>query len=131
MRKIMSAKFAGNLLVILNLLLMIFHLLIMFKIISYDFIWGGRISDEKSLFVLESIAIGITLLFILIVLLKIEVIKIRKYKNIVNIAVWIMFVYFTLNILGNIASNATIEKLIFIPISILFSILTLRLAIEK
>jgi hypothetical protein len=130
MKKLISAKLAGKIMLVLMSALIIFHLLILFKIIPSDIVWGGKIENsETGLVFTELISLIITLIFMIIIAAKIK--NPLKYKKLINIEVWIIFIYFVLNIFGNLASESPIEKLIFIPLTLILSFLALRLAIEK
>jgi hypothetical protein len=131
MRKIISAKLAGNVLINLLLLLLIFHILILMKAVPYEVVWAGQIDDSSSLLIYEGFAIILTLIFIIIILMKIGYINPGKFIKVVNITTWIIFIYFVLNIAGNLTSEIILEKIIFTPITIVMTILAFRLAIEK
>ena len=127
MKKLISEKLAGTILLIFLVLLTIFHFLIIFEA---DIVWGGQIKDASTnLLVMELIALAITLLFILIIAVKIR--KFDKYRRLVNIGVWVIFIFLVLNTLGNLASEHFIEKIILAPTTLLMAFLALRLAIEK
>ena len=131
MKKLISAKLAGNILIISMILLVIFHILILFKVVPSEIIWGGQIKDKSSIIIYEMIALFISLVFIMIIAIKIDYIKAVKLKKVINIGIWVIFVYFVLNTIGNLASGVSVEKLIFAPITILLTIFAYRLAIEK
>ena len=132
MKNLISAKHAGQLLLAGLILLFLFHVLVTLKIIPSDNIWGGQVSGtDPSLLYFELIAFAITGIFIFIILAKLDYIKIKKFRTLLNVGVWIIFIYFVLNTIGNFASGVTSEALIFGPITIVLSILALRLAIEK
>ena len=132
MKKLISARTAGNILLCAMGLLLLFHVLVSLKIIPSDIIWGGQIQNASAnLLTLEIIAFIITILFIVILLAKLEYLKVKKLRVLVNIGVWIIFIYFLLNTVGNFASGVSFENLVFAPITILLTLLALRLAIEK
>ena len=130
MKKLISEKLAGTILLIFLVLLTIFHFLLLFEVFPADNVWGGQIKDATTnLLMMELIAVTITLLFILIIAVKIR--KFDKYRRLVNIGVWVIFIFLVLNTLGNLASEHFIEKIILAPITLLMAFLGLRLAIEK
>ena len=132
MKKLISAKTAGSILLCAMGLLLLFHVLVTLRIIPSDIIWGGQIQNSSAnLLTMEVIAFVITILFILILLAKLDYIKVKRLRVIVNIGVWIIFIYFLLNTVGNFASGVSFENLVFAPITILLTLLALRLAIEK
>ncbi len=127
-----SAKLAGRILLSLMALLTIFHLLILFKIIPSDIVWGGKVIDgSTNINMMELIAIIVTLVFIVIITMKTYYLESIRFRKAINIAIWIIFVYMVLNTLGNLMSDNIFEQLIFAPITFIMSLLTLRLAIEK
>jgi hypothetical protein len=133
MKKLISAKSAANVLLVAMGALAVFHVLILAKVLPSDIVWGGgRMGvTPNNLVALETTALVITLLFALIIAAKAGYLRVPKLKKVVHIGAWIVFAYFTLNIIGNLASSASVEKLVFTPISIVLSALALRLAIEK
>jgi hypothetical protein len=78
----------------------------------------------------ELITFAITLLFILIIVMKLDYIFPGKYKRIVLVGIWIIFGFMILSILGNVTSDVTAEKLIFTPVSIISALCALRLGIK-
>ncbi len=49
MTKLISPKFSANILIVSLLLLLIFHILILLRIVPYTIVWGGQIDDFSSL----------------------------------------------------------------------------------
>ena len=74
---------------------------------------------------------AITVLFIAITAIKTGRIKAKKLKPVARVGLYVMFAYFILNIVGNFASDVTAERRIFIPLSVVFAMLSLRVAKEK
>ncbi len=131
MKKLISVKWAGNLLLISFGLLAIFDILILLNILPADIVWGGQIKDSATKLILETIALFVTIVFAVIVAAKINYIQVEKFKKAVNIGVWVIFAYLILNTVGNLASGISFENLIFAPITVALAFFALRLAIEK
>jgi hypothetical protein len=132
MKKWISAKLAGNILLAAFGLLLIFHILVLLGIIPADIVWGGMIQDAQSnLVTLEVIALLVTGLFMLIIAAKLGYMQAGKLSGIVNIGVWLIFVFLLLNTLGNLASGVSFENLVFAPITIILAFCAFRLAIER
>jgi hypothetical protein len=132
MKKLISAKLAGNILLFSLGLLFIFHVLVLLKIIPANIVWGGQIKGvPANLVTLETVALLMTALFILIVATKTGYLPAGKLSGVVNIGVWLIFAYLLLNTLGNLASGISLEKLLFAPITIILALCALRLALEK
>lgn len=132
MKGAISEKSAANILILLLASLLSFHLLVLIKVVPSNIIWGGQITDSSdNMMRMEIFAIIVTIIFISIVSAKIGYIKTCISGKIINILLWIIFIFFAFNTVGNLVSGVSIEKLIFAPITVLLSLLTLRLAIEK
>ena len=132
MKKLISAKLAGNILLAAFGLLAIFHVFVLLGIIPADIVWGGRIQGVPSnLLTLEAIAILVTLLFIVIIAAKTGYFQAGRLSGAVNVGVWLIFVYLLLNTLGNLASGVSFESLIAAPVTIILALCAFRLAIEK
>lgn len=131
MKKFLSARLSGKILISLLIILLFFHVLVIVKAIPYEIVWGGQVNDPSSMFIYEGISIFITIIFILIISMKIGYINPGKFLRIVNIGLWCVFVYFLFNTIGNLTTSVILEKLIFTPVTIIMAILAFRLAIEK
>jgi hypothetical protein len=53
MKKIISFKLAGDISIVILILLIVFHILVMVGIIPHTTVWGGRIEDGASLLTFE------------------------------------------------------------------------------
>jgi len=132
MKKWISAKLAGNILLAAFGLLIIFHSLVLLGIIPADIVWGGMIQDaQTNLVTLEVIALLVTGLFMLIIAAKLGYMQAGKLSGIVNFGVWLIFVFLLLNTLGNLASGVSFENLVFAPITMILAFCAFRLAIER
>jgi hypothetical protein len=132
MKKLISAKLAGNILLFSLGLLFLFHILVLLKVIPADIVWGGQIRGvPANLVTLESVALLVTALFLLIVAAKTGYVQPGKLSGAINVGLWLIFAYLLLNTLGNLASGISFEKLLFAPITIILALCALRLAIEK
>ena len=132
MRKRIGTRLAGNILLFSLGLLLIFHVLVLLRVVPADIIWGGQIQGvPKNLVTLETVALLVTALFILIVAAKTGYLQPGKWSGVVNVGLWLIFAYLLLNTLGNLASGISTEKLIFAPITIFLALCAFRLAIEK
>lgn len=102
------------------------------NVIPADIIWGGMIQDgQVNLLTLETIALVVTLLFMLIIAAKTGYVRAGRFSGIVNIGVWLIFAFLLLNTLGNLASGISFENLVFAPITIILAFCAFRLAIGR
>jgi hypothetical protein len=130
MKKLISIRLASNIIITINTIALFMHLLILLKILPYDFVWGGRLKSEADLIIFESISIVVQLLFITIVAVKAGYVFKGKFKKSVNVGTWIIFGLMVLNTIGNLASVSGLETMVMTPITCLLALLVFRLAIE-
>lgn len=132
MKKLIGVKLAGNILLAAFGLLAIFHILVLLRVIPADIVWGGQIQGVPSnLVTLETVALVITLVFLLLITAKLGYIQAGKLSGAVNVGIWLIFAYLLLNTLGNLASGVSAEKLLFTPVTIVLALCAFRLAIER
>jgi hypothetical protein len=131
MKKLISAKWAANILLISFGLLAVFDILILLNILPSDIVWGGQIKDPTNKLIFVTTGFLVIFLFAIIVAAKVNYIQAEKLRKTANIGIWVMFVYLILNTLGNLVSSVSFENLIFAPITFVLAFCALRLAIEK
>nr|WP_297788813.1 hypothetical protein [uncultured Allomuricauda sp.] len=124
-------KTAGNLLLVLLSLLAVFHILVILGIFPYEQTWGGTVVDDSQVLIYEGFALFMTLVFMLIVGVKLNYLKSKSLKRVANIGLWAMVGFFTMSLIGNLTAKSEMERAIFIPVSLLLLLLTLRLAVGK
>ena len=112
-------------------LVILFHLLVISRVIPYDIVWGGRMQNEEQMVQFESISIIINLMMLSIVLIKGGWIAKQLSTKFINIMLWLMFVLFVLNTIGNLVSVDKMETFIFTPITFLLSLFCFRMAMHK
>ena len=117
-----TPKLYHKILIGISLLAFDFHLMIMLKIIPYAVTWGGRLKTDEEMYTFESLSVLINLFFIYIVLQKGAFVKATFSDKALNLTLWIFFVLFSLNTIGNIVAKTLFEK-IFTIITLLNAIL--------
>lgn len=129
MKKIISEYQAGNILLVLFALLVVFHITIIAGILPYNMVWGGQI-DKENILPLELIAIVFTISFMMVVLIKLRYLRNGMKGKVANILLWAMVLYFVFNTYANFTGQTIAEQWIFGPLAIVMGILTARLAIS-
>lgn len=99
-----------KILVALTSLFTIFHILILIKVIPYALTWGGRLKSDNEMYVFELISIGINAFFIYILLQKGNFVRAVFSEKTLTIILWIFFLLFSLNTIGNIFAKTNLEK---------------------
>jgi hypothetical protein len=100
----------------------LFHFCIIIKVIPYTIAWGGRLSSDQEMYVFEILSILINVFLAFILLMKGGFIKHKFSEKLIHIILWIFFVLFILNTIGNSVAKTTFEKF-FAIITGLFAIL--------
>lgn len=121
-------KTSGIIMIILFVCIINFHILVLLEQIPSDMVWGGKITTHEEMVQMELISILVNILLLCVTAIKLNWIK-YKLKSI-QFLMWTMFILFLINTIGNIFSENETEKMIFTPITLLLSILSLRMAIE-
>lgn len=118
--------------ILLGLLIavLLFHICIILKIIPYNIAWGGRLTNDSEMYVFETISILINLFLGLILLMKGDIIEIKFSDKAVNLILWVFFVLFILNTIGNIFAQTFFEKF-FALLTGLFAILIWNISVKK
>ena len=131
MHKFDTKRIAANGILLVLSLMVLFHVLVMFQVIPYGMVWGGRLKDSSQMLLFEAISIAVNLLMLGAVAISAGMIKVKINRGLLKAALWTMFAVFLLNTIGNLLSNNETEKLIFTPLTLLLSLFSLRLAISK
>ena len=117
----MNMRIAIKIMLWLIITVTIFHLFIIIKVIPYEITWGGRLQNDSEMYVFETISLAINLFLGLILLIKGNYIKQVIPLRVVDLILWVFFILFGLNTIGNIFAETNFEKL--------FSILTIASSI--
>lgn len=115
-----------RLLVGLISLVIIFHILILVKIVPFGIAWGGRLKSEKEMYVFESISTALNLFLIWILSLKSKNVK----SKLIDFTLWSFFVIFSLNTIGNLVAHTNLEKY-FSILTLIFALLLLRILTKR
>lgn len=124
-------KTASSGMILIFILTIIFHFLVLTKVIDYTIVWGGGMKTIEEMYLMESISLFINIVFLIVILIKLELLKYRIPARIISIALWIMFFLFLFNTLGNLLSKSTLETMIFTPVTLLLSLFSLILIRKK
>ena len=118
----MKPKTAIKIMLYLLVAVILFHLCIMLKIVPYEITWGGRLKNDSEMYIFETISIVVNLFLFSIILIKGRYFKGCISMKIVNIILWIFFIIFGLNTIGNLLAKTYFEKF-FTLLTLAFSIL--------
>lgn len=97
--------------IILQGLVIVFHLLVLLSLIPYSIVWGGRIESIDQMYRYESASVMINVLIIFIVASKSKLIQLNVNEKIINVFIWIFIFLFALNTFGNLLAVTSAEQL--------------------
>lgn len=100
-----------KILVGITIFAIIFHLLILIRLIPYEITWGGRLKTVEEMYVFEGVSILINSFYVFILLQKGDFISLFLSKKTITFILWIFFAVFTLNTVGNLLARTKFEKL--------------------
>jgi hypothetical protein len=106
----------------------VFHLLVLIKIIPYKMVWGGRLKSDTDMYKFEAVSLTVNLLFLFILLVQSNYVALSIPSNILTYIFWGMAALFLLNTAGNLLSKNRMEQMIFTPITILLTLFSVVLA---
>jgi hypothetical protein len=130
MKKLISFDRAGKIALSLYLIFIVFHLLFFLKIIPVDIIWGGRFDTYEAAFSFELISLVTQILAAIITAVMMGYFGGRTLRRIARVFMWILFVLFTLNTVGNLLAVSLFEKFMAV-VTLVLAFCSLRLALEK
>jgi hypothetical protein len=122
-----------NALIVLTCLsasLVLFHVLVLLKIIPYQNLWGGRLKSDQEMLRFELVSLTMSLLFVLIYLSVAHLLPVSMPQLWLKVSLWIMTAFFILNTLGNLTAKNKLEKFFFAPLTIVMAVLTAYVAIK-
>jgi hypothetical protein len=129
--KLIPFKIAVRLLLILSCLALIFHILVLVRIIPFSIVWGGRISTVSEMQRFEITSLFINGLLLFVVMKKGGLISLNLPSSLTQTILWFYVISFIFNTLGNLFAKADLESLIFTPLTIVSAILCYRIVREK
>jgi len=134
MKNIISFKRASQISLVLFGIMALAHFCLIIGIVFFDYVrldilWGGRMETKEQLLVFEIVSFCVTLFCIFVVLVQSERLKAKWFQTASRISLWILFVLFLLNTVGNIIAKSSIEKS-FAIITLLLAFLCLRMAMK-
>ncbi|HEY5823068.1 MAG TPA: hypothetical protein VIT44_01805, partial [Cyclobacteriaceae bacterium] len=85
---------------------------------------------ETDMYKFEFVSLLINTTFLILVLIQANYIKFKLNDTFLTVSFWAMASLFFLNTIGNLLSKNKLEKIVFTPLTILLTVLTIILAIN-
>lgn len=108
-------------------IVILFHLLIIIEMVPYKMAWGGKLQTDGQMYVFEGFTILINLFLLFTLLIKGRYIKPRLSERTIKIVLWVYFLLFVLNTIGNLFAQSNLEKLFALLTSIFAALILLIL----
>lgn len=112
MASLPSARQASVIMIVLLSVVIVFHILILAKIIPYTMVWAGRLKTDQEMYAFETISILINIVLLFTILQKANFIKQIFSKRLPDIILWIFVIIFALNTIGNLFSKNIVELIL-------------------
>lgn len=103
-------------------LIILFHLGVIFRILPFEFIWGGQISTTSEMYLLVTISILLNLFLGLVLVMKGGYVKHWFGKRVTDFFLWLFLILFTINTIGNLLAETIFEKSLAV-VTLIFAIL--------
>jgi hypothetical protein len=123
--------FAQYGLIVLLSVSLVFHFGVILKIVPYNIVWGGRLKSDTEMYRFEIVSILINFVFLFIILVQSGMLFVAVPQKIMTVVLWIMAALFLFNTFGNVVSKNRMERLLFTPLTIILTILSLILALTN
>ncbi|MCE9600334.1 MAG: hypothetical protein K8S54_20420 [Spirochaetia bacterium] len=106
---------------------LLFHVLIVFQVVPYDIVWAGKVNDVNQMLVFETVSIAVNLLLVVVLLLKGQCISNGIPSGALNGFLWFFVILFAVNTIGNLFAKSEFELYVFTPLTLVCSLLCLRI----
>ena len=103
--------------------IIIFHILIIIRIIPYEIVWAGKLKSADEMYVYEMVSVFVNILLLAVLFLKGNYIKHNIDIKIINGILWFFVFVFALNTIGNLMAKSFFEKAVFTPLTLILAIL--------
>ena len=123
-------KLSVNAMLVLLGCVLVFHILVLAGLVSFEMVWGGRLQDAQQMRAFEIVSITANLLILGTVAMRGDYVSRVLPAKVVTVLLWIFFAIFSLNTVGNIFAQSKTEALVMTPLTLLSAILCWRMAVE-
>jgi len=105
-------------------ILILFHIAILTGILFFDYVpidslWGGKMKTVAQLLNFEIVSLLTSVIFFFLLLIRSKRLNLPKLMGVTKIAMWVLFVFFLVNTIGNVLATTTFERLFAIASGVL------------
>lgn len=113
------------------LFVFIFHALVLFRVIPFSIVWGGKLKTVENMQKMEAISLSVNALILVFVLSELGVLRKKCPSNLAKFIYLVLLNLFIFNTIGNLFSESNLEKIIFTPITLALSVMSFILLFRK
>lgn len=111
--------------------LLLFHLMVIVRVIPYTIVWAGRLNSDIEMYLFETVSFLLNAFFLFVVLIKTNYTKTRISTRVITGLLWAMGFLFFLNTIGNLFSKSNFELLLFTPVTAILCVFSIITALDK
>ncbi len=130
LRQIIPLSIAVNSLLLVNFLIVLFHLGVLLQLIPYTIVWAGKLNTIQEMYVFESVSIVLNLIFILLLLKRKSLFQKKNDSKFVRGIFLVFSILFFLNTIGNLFAQSWFELLTATPLTFVLAIFSFRLSLK-
>lgn len=110
-------------------LLVLFHILILSRILPSKWIWADKKRSRTALLLSEVLALLINFVALAIVTLYLEYWSVGYRENVARIGFWLLLGYFTANVINSLRSSNPVKRYGYGLFCLVMALLSLRMAL--
>ena len=111
-------------------LFVIFHVLVIVRVIPSSIVWGGRDRSRREIVQLELVSIALLAATGSVYVFRAGDIATGANNLLWAILIWVVAGLFALNSVGNLMARTRFERFAFTPVTVVLTLLALRLALH-
>lgn len=120
---IRTNKNALRLLIVILLIVLAFHLMILFEMIPFEFVWAGKLQSVEEMRRFETVSILLNVFMLSIFIVKYRLLKRDKRNRLIDVLIWGFMVLFLLNTIGNLFAENLLELVLGTLLTLLSAVL--------
>ena len=131
MLSVFSFRGTGIAMIVLLGAFVVFHVLVLARVVPHGIVWGGRIDDRGRLMRMEAVSIAMLLASGVLVVWHLQTGGAGGPGLFSSVGMWVLVALFALNTVGNIVARTPLERFAFTPVTLLLAVMAMRLALER
>lgn len=131
MQDFMDHKTAGIIVAFISVTFALFHLLVILGVVPDTIVWGGKIQDRQKLVVMELVSMIILITAGTLAMLRGLQVNGGYVSPLLTVIMWLFAALLAFNSFGNLFAETAFERWAFTPVTVLLSLMFIRLALKN